>query len=218
MFRSNRLWLMICFSMSLLIGFGVVYYKDSSANRVRAYAKSVDKPKTFTEAELNALPLQKVLNTIADRSLPAVVSLQVKAKGRARSRYMQGDEWLQRFFGEEVPSMPQQGFGSGFVISKDGYLISNYHVVEGAIEIIVVFEDKNGNEKEYEAKIVGTDKYSDVALLKIDGVNDLPYLVMGDSDKTRIGDMIVAIGKSIWIIADVYDGSHISKRTYRAWE
>ena len=84
--------------------------------------------------------------------------------------------------------MPR-GVGSGFVISPDGYVLTNAHVVEGADEVYVTLTDK----REYKAKIIGSDKRSDVALVKIEGSN-LPRLIFGDSNKVRVGEWVIAIG------------------------
>jgi len=87
--------------------------------------------------------------------------------------------------GEEVP----RGVGSGFIISADGYVLTNAHVVEGADEVYVTLTDK----REFKAKIVGVDKRSDVAVVKIDG-NNLPVLTIGDPNKLRVGEWVIAIG------------------------
>lgn len=86
---------------------------------------------------------------------------------------------------EEVP----RGVGSGFIISPDGYVMTNAHVVDGADEVYVTLTDK----REFKAKIIGADKRTDVAIVKIDGSN-LPRLTMGDSDKIRVGEWVIAIG------------------------
>src|SRR5450830_605316 len=86
---------------------------------------------------------------------------------------------------EEVP----RGVGSGFIISADGYIMTNAHVVEGASDVYVTLTDK----REFKAKIVGSDTRTDVAVLKIDGTN-LPRLQIGDSDKIRAGEWVLAIG------------------------
>jgi len=117
-------------------------------------------------------------------------------------------EFFRRFFGVPVPRQqqpdtprgrrqgPQQpeeetprGVGSGFVISADGFILTNAHVVEGADEVYVTLTDK----REYKAKIIGSDKRSDVALVKIEGSN-LPRLSFGDSNKVRVGEWVIAIG------------------------
>jgi serine protease Do len=119
-------------------------------------------------------------------------------------------EFLRRFFGMPTPQQPNQpgqpnrrrkqvpedheeevprGVGSGFIISPDGYVMTNAHVVEAADEVYVTLTDK----REFKAKIVGSDKNSDVALVKIEGAN-LPHLTMGASDKIRVGEWVIAIG------------------------
>jgi serine protease Do len=85
----------------------------------------------------------------------------------------------------------QRSMGSGFVISADGYIVTNNHVVEGADEVKVQFKN---NEKPLSAKIIGRDPETDLALLKIDGKSGLPYLEFGDSSKLKVGEWVLAIG------------------------
>ena len=85
----------------------------------------------------------------------------------------------------------QRSLGSGFVISPDGYIVTNNHVVDGADEVKVQFRN---NEKPIKAKIIGRDKETDLALLKIDGKSDLPYLEFGDSSNLKVGAWVLAIG------------------------
>ena len=87
----------------------------------------------------------------------------------------------------------QQGQGSGFVISPDGYIMTNNHVVSGATELKVKFDSGD----EYPAKVVGLDKGSDVALLKIEAGKPLPWLKLGASDKAQVGDWVVAVGNPL---------------------
>ena len=118
-------------------------------------------------------------------------------------------EFFRRFFGVPIPGKPSpqapsprgrksdpkqqeevpRGVGSGFVISADGYVMTNAHVIDGASDVYVTLTDK----REFKAKVVGADTRTDVALLKIDGKN-LPLLVMGDSDKIKVGEWVLAIG------------------------
>ncbi len=103
------------------------------------------------------------------------------------------DEYFGQFFGR-MPQMPrerrQQGAGSGFILSPDGYVVTNNHVVEGAKEITVTLADK----QEYQAKVVGRDPKTDIALLKIEAKRELPAVTLGDSDRLRVGEWVVAIG------------------------
>jgi serine protease Do len=109
-------------------------------------------------------------------------------------------EFLRRFFGQAVPKgrggrggQPQEevqrGVGSGFIISADGFVLTNAHVVEGADEVLVTLTDR----REFKAKVLGSDMRSDVALLKVEAGN-LPTLRIGDSDKIRVGEWVIAIG------------------------
>lgn len=102
-----------------------------------------------------------------------------------------GDEF--KFFGESPErEFKRQSLGSGFIINKEGYILTNNHVVENAEEIIVTLSDKK--EKEYKAKVIGKDARLDVALIKVDANGDLPVANLGDSDKLEIGEWVVAIG------------------------
>ncbi|MCW8955416.1 MAG: DegQ family serine endoprotease, partial [Gammaproteobacteria bacterium] len=101
-------------------------------------------------------------------------------------------DFFRHFFGEEGIPQPEQdatSLGSGFILSQDGFVITNHHVIEGAEEIIVRLSDK----RELKAKLIGSDKYTDIALLKIDGEN-LPVVEIGRSDEIKVGAWVLAIG------------------------
>lgn len=101
-----------------------------------------------------------------------------------------GDD-LNKFFTEPNREQKRQSLGSGFIINKDGYILTNFHVIENATEIIVTFsEDK----KEHKARIVGQDQKLDIALIKINAGDDLPAVPLGDSDALQIGEWVMAIG------------------------
>jgi len=109
-----------------------------------------------------------------------------------------GEEFFERFFGRRFPDQQrqrqpreyrQQGQGSGFIISKDGYILTNNHVVGEADRMTVTLAD----DREFEAKLIGTDPKSDVAVIKIEG-NNFPVLPMGDSDRLAVGEWVIAIG------------------------
>ena len=130
-----------------------------------------------------------------------VVKISVTAESKAMNlgQHMpdfdseQIPDFLRKFF-EQMPNMPQQprqsqGFGSGFIISDDGYIVTNTHVVENATEIRVSMQDRTS----YKAELVGSDKRSDIALLKIDA-EDLPVAELGDSDDVQVGQWVLAIG------------------------
>jgi len=107
----------------------------------------------------------------------------------------EGQEFFRRFIPRQPPSQPgprqeSRSLGSGFIISKDGYILTNEHVVEGADEITVKLTDK----REYKARIIGTDKRTDIALIKIEPNGLLPAVKLGDPGKLKVGEWVVAIG------------------------
>jgi serine protease DegQ len=124
----------------------------------------------------------------AQRAAPAVVSI-VASKVSPRRPHAE-DPWFRFFFGDSNPqSQPQRGLGSGVIVSPEGYLITNNHVVEGADDIEVLLADG----RQAQAKLVGTDPDSDVAVLKI-SLDKLPAITFGDLGALQVGDAVLAIG------------------------
>ena len=126
----------------------------------------------------------------AKRAAPAVVSITA-SKAPPRSARAD-DPVLQFFFGDRTrraPGEPQVGLGSGVIVSNDGYLLTNNHVIEGADDIEVALNDG----RQARAKLVGTDPETDVAVLKIE-LDRLPTVAFGDADKLQVGDVVLAIG------------------------
>ncbi|MEY2410013.1 MAG: serine protease Do [Verrucomicrobiota bacterium] len=131
---------------------------------------------------------------------PSVVKITstVKAREVRSDEFLPGmdDPMLRRFFGENsrgngrsFRTPPQQGVGSGVVVTKDGYIVTNNHVVEGADEVKVALLDG----REFTARVIGKDPKSDVAVVKVDAT-DLPALEIADSDKIEVGDLVLAVG------------------------
>ncbi|HEV7798338.1 MAG TPA: Do family serine endopeptidase [Pyrinomonadaceae bacterium] len=136
---------------------------------------------------------------VVSRVSPAVITIHSEMRVRAPQQYpFMDDPMFRQFFGDRVPQqMPEQrrsGLGSGVIISTDGYILTNHHVVDGAEQIKV---DLNDN-RTLDAKVVGSDPPSDLAVLKIDATS-LPVLALGDSDKVRVGDVVLAIGNPLGI-------------------
>jgi serine protease Do len=134
---------------------------------------------------------------------PAVVNISTTQAARRQVTIPQipgleseeGQEFFRRFIPRQQPNPqgPRQesrSLGSGFIISKDGYILTNEHVVDGADEITVKLTDK----REFKAKVVGSDKRTDIALLKIEPAGALPAVKMGDPGKLKVGEWVVAIG------------------------
>jgi serine protease Do len=110
-------------------------------------------------------------------------------------------DFFHRYFGDIPRSFETQSLGSGFIISPDGYIFTNNHVVENATEITVIMHD----EKTYTAKVIGTDPKTDLALIKING-KGLPTVSMGDSDKLEVGEWVMAIGNPFGLAETVTAG------------
>jgi len=133
-----------------------------------------------------------------EKQSPAVVSIDVRQKvRRQRMPDISEDDPFYEFFRRFGPiprngprEFESQSAGSGFVIASDGYIVTNAHVVDSADEVTVRLADR----REFTAKVIGSDKRSDVALIKIDA-KDLPKVTIGDPDKLRVGEWVVAIGK-----------------------
>jgi Do/DeqQ family serine protease len=146
-------------------------------------------------------------NSYADvvaRVAPAVVTIRaVRLTRQPRQHPFLDEETLQDYFGRggqqrQVPvqprSVPQRALGSGVVISPDGYIVTNHHVVDGAEQITVEFTDR----RRFPAKLVGNDPPSDLAVLKVEA-KDLPVLTLGDSDRVRVGDVVLAVGNPLGV-------------------
>ena len=135
---------------------------------------------------------------VIQRAAPSVVTIYstMTIHERPTQSPFSGDPFLRRFFGDPSgPSEPRdrkaQGLGSGVIVSADGYILTANHVVEGADTVKVALAD---GEREFEAKVVGTDPPTDLAVLRIDAKKQLPAITLTDSDKLQVGDMVLAIG------------------------
>jgi len=167
-------------------------------------------PLAFTQPAVAAenAPRPTGFAYLVEKVKPAVISVQVKMDGGATMMGLQDempsapnsgiDQFLRRFgmpFGEKTPEHqpgPHRsitGQGSGFFISADGYAVTNNHVVDHAKEVHVTTDDG----KTYTAKVIGTDARSDVALIKVDGRSDFPYVKLSENSP-RVGDWVVAVG------------------------
>ncbi len=140
------------------------------------------------------------LTYAAEKSVHAVVHIATQSvRGGGWSS---GNPFLDDFFGlhRQQPQIAQ-GFGSGVILSTDGYIVTNNHVIEDAQKIKVILNDKH----EFEARLVGTDPSTDIALLKIDA-EILPYLTYGDSDKLKLGEWVLAVGNPFNLTSTVTAG------------
>ncbi|MCI6671896.1 MAG: trypsin-like peptidase domain-containing protein [Prevotella sp.] len=149
-----------------------------------------------------AVPGQPVdLTYAAEKALPAVVHIKYVQNSKTRTVEVADDPFggFFDFFGfgnpgggtrqQQIQTPKRQATGSGVIISSDGYIVTNNHVVEGADELTVTLNDN----REFSARIVGTDKNTDLALIKVNA-KDLPYLAVGSSDNLKVGEWVIAVG------------------------
>ncbi len=159
--------------------------------------KKENKEVSKIEGLNDAISMQKVFRQIAETVMPATVNIYVESEVTVQNPYAQNpffnDPFFKRFF--DAPNMDEdqkrkmEAQGSGVIVSPDGYLFSNYHVVKNATKITVLLSDN----REFKAKLIGTDPETDIAILKIEG-KDFPYAAIGDSDEVQVGDWAIAIG------------------------
>ena len=153
---------------------------------------------------VNAQPID--LTQAAENSLHAVVHIRSTQEAKTRT-VQQAPDIFDFFFGDgrgqqrQVQSQPRVGFGSGVIISKDGYIVTNNHVIDGADEIVVKLNDN----REFKGRVIGTDPNSDLALVKIEG-DDFPTVPIGDSDALKVGEWVLAVGNPFNLTSTVTAG------------
>ena len=142
---------------------------------------------------------------LVSRVSPAVVTIRSTERSRPAQQFpFMDDPRFREFFGDRMPQQQPrqvQGVGSGVIINADGYILTNHHVIDGATEIKVELTDN----RTFTAKLVGSDPPSDLAVLKVDATG-LPTVAMGDSDKVRVGDFVLALGNPMGIGQTVTSG------------
>ena len=137
----------------------------------------------------------QIFAEVAEKVIPTVVSIRSEKIENVRE-FNPFEYFFGQPGGRQQQPQPERrqrrtaGIGSGVIISSDGYILTNNHVVEGADELVITLSDK----REFRAKIIGTDPPSDVAIIKIEDVQNLPVAHLGNSDNLRIGEMVLAIG------------------------
>ncbi len=154
----------------------------------------------------------------AKAAVPAVVFVYTSQEVKSRHPFL-NDPLFRHFFGDRYGDQPQRqsGLGSGVIVSADGYILTNYHVVEAADEIEVASNDG----RKFKAKIVGADPESDLAVLKINAKSPLPTITFAATDSLRVGDVVLAIGNPFGVGQTVTSGivsalgrSHLGINTF----
>ena len=194
----KRLWLLLSPSVTVLLAAYFVVatlqpdWLQRGATRSGAGISLIQAP-----SSTSAQPAAGSFSGAARRAAPAVVSINTsKAVRHPRSN----DPWFQFFFGDQG-TQAQTGLGSGVIISPDGYILTNNHVVESADEIEVTLTDS----RRARATVIGTDPETDLAVLKVD-LDKLPVIVLGDSDQLAVGDQVLAIGNPFGVGQTVTSG------------
>ncbi len=166
-------------------------------------------------ASNNKVMIPSNFDVLAEMVTPAVVNIRtvktVKGGGYGSHQYRRrpfGNEdpfndFFEKFFGgDQRRNFKQRSLGSGFIIDQDGYIVTNNHVINEADKITVVLE----NEEEFDAKIIGRDPYTDIALIKIDSSEKFPHVELGNSDALKVGEWVVAIGNPFGLAHTVTAG------------
>lgn len=159
---------------------------------------SADWPAKLTDGD------RPTMAPLLEKVTPAVVNISVTGSVQVRTNPMLEDPFFRRFFDipQQPRSIPRQSAGSGVIVDADkGYVLTNHHVVTGADEIEVTLQDR----RRFTAELVGSDEGTDIALLKIDA-GDLHDLPLGDSEKVRVGDFVLAIGNPFGLGQTVTSG------------
>lgn len=198
MSMMRKQWGLIALATLLLLAGSLALPTTAAAQGPAAVAPSVRGLPDFTD--------------LVDQVGPAVVNIRTVervragAAGRGGQMDQEMQEFFRRFFGIPMPNTPRpqgpradpqeqperevpRGVGSGFIISADGFVMTNAHVVDGADEVLVTLPDK----REFKAKLIGADKRTDVAVVKIDSTG-LPFVRIGDVNRLRVGEWVMAIG------------------------
>ena len=163
-----------------------------------------DYPNISIPANFNSNKILK--SSLPDLTFAANKSIDAVVHVKNTSIVKDSDSWaLQFFYGDD--SRKKIGTGSGVIISPDGYIITNFHVIENSTEVIVTTNDN----REYEAEIIGFDEVNDIAVLKIDTDSNLDYIFFGDSDSTLIGEWVLAVGNPYNLNSTVTAGIISSK-------
>ncbi len=188
--------------------------KAAPAPTAAAPAEAAPEVPVAPPAPLAALP---DFTGLAEKLSPSVVNISTSSQGGAPGvspfggdPHDFGEPW-ERFFGPAPKKgFKQRSLGSGFIINRDGYILTNNHVVENADEILVKLED----DKEFKAKIIGRDPKTDIAVIKIEGASDLVAAPLGNSDQLRVGEWVVSIGNPFGLSHSITAGIVSAKARY----
>ena len=183
-----------------------IFSNSTSTEENENYQAFIDYSESFINTSgINSVQYSSNVGS-PDLTFAAKKSINAVVHVKNTSIVNESDSWaLQFFYGDE--SRKRVGTGSGVIISPDGYIITNHHVIENSSEVIVTTNDN----KEYEAIIVGSDEVTDVAVLKIDSNEKFEYILFGDSENSQIGEWVLAVGNPYNLNSTVTAGIISSK-------
>ncbi len=196
----KRQWLLFSQVVTVLVAmwFVVATLKPEWLNLRTSSVSGV----TLIEAAPNALgvPMPGSLSPAARAASPAVVSIATM-QAQAPKQDLQNDPWFRFFYGDREDDARQQGLCSGVIVSPEGYILTNNHVIEGAAEIQVTLSDS----RRAMAQVIGADPDTDLAILRIN-LDRLPVITLGNSDTAQVGDRVLAIGNPFGVGQTVTSG------------
>jgi serine protease Do len=205
---SYRVFILILVAVAA-IGLMAVYRTHTSAvNASWLGAVATSNVAPLNENEVQPLvDSNRAMEAVAARVTPAVVNINVTAKIEPSQNDQQMQQFFGQFFGRQFQPQPprpqiERGEGSGVIISPDGFIVTNYHVVRGATSVSVTLNNK----QVYDGKVVGYDQLADVAVVKISAGNNLPNLPWGDSNQLKPGERVLAFGNPFGLQFTVTSG------------
>jgi serine protease Do len=198
-FKARRSVFFVSFIVVLVAG--IAWFPTRAGQKTKVWHDAPEDAQAALPAGYSPLPslkevIKKLRPAVVNVYTTQVIKPRQKRQNRRRLRnpffddFFHNDGMMERFFNAPRREMKRNSLGSGFIISQDGYVITNHHVVADATEINIRLSDDNT----YKAKVIGSDKRTDVALLKIDAKEKLPFVRLGDSDDLEVGDWAIAIG------------------------
>ena len=189
----RRFWLLFAQTVTVALALYFVYGALRPASRVQQLGSPATPIPVVETASSSLAPGS--FRDAAARAMPAVVNILTTQAPKRGAHPLMRDPFFKRFFGERTPDMDEEGsgmknsLGSGVIVSHEGYILTNNHVVEGADEIEVVLTDG----RKAPAQVVGLDPETDLAVIKVK-LDKLPVIVLGQSEQARVGDAVLAIG------------------------
>ncbi len=195
--KIASLLLVAIFAGAITLGAYKLFFEQTNFTVVTENKKDNVFNTNYTPTSAKGAGINEVdFTVVAQNTVNAVVHVKNVTISKAPTSFMEF------FYGHGASQQPQIGTGSGVIISPDGHIVTNNHVIDNATQLQVTLN----NNKTYDAVLIGTDKKSDIALLKIDAKQKLPYLAFGDSNDTKIGEWVLAVGNPFNLTSTVTAG------------